>query len=363
MKSTVLLAEHESLGARLVPFAGWQMPVQYSGIIDEAKTVRSRAGVFDLGHMGRVRIRGKDALALLQYVQTNDAAAIAPGQIRYSMFLNETGNVLDDILVYGDLDGDGFFLVVNASNCDSDLALLRTAAARFGNVRVEDLTDTLGMFAIQGPAAAAVVQGMTDADLASLKYYRWTRATLGGIPIEMSRTGYTGEDGFEFYVQAARTVELWRKVLAAGERAGVIACGLGSRDTLRLEAGMPLYGHEIDDGINPLEAGLGFAVKFTHDFVGRRALEKYQQGSPTRALVGLVSDSKRVPRQGYPVFSGTTELGLIRSGAVSPTLDTNIATVYVPTALAKPGTELEFGVRDKREPAKVVPLPFYKRAR
>lgn len=364
MKSTVLLADHQRLGARIVPFAGWQMPVQYAGIIDEAKAVRARAGVFDLGHMGRVRIRGRDATALLQRVQCNDAAAIAPGQIRYSMFLNETGKVLDDILVYGDHDGDGYFLVVNASNCDSDLALLRAAATRFANVTVEDLTDAMGMFAIQGPASAAVIQGMTDADLAGLKYYRWIRAKVGGVPIELSRTGYTGEDGFELYVPNAATLRLWHAVLEAGTAAGVVPCGLGSRDTLRLEAGMPLYGHEIDDGVNPLEAGLGFAVKFNHDFVGRRALEAYQSlAAPTRTLVGLACDSKRVPRQGYPVFSGPTELGPIRSGAVSPTLDTNIATVYVPPALAKPGTELEFGIRDKREPARVVPLPFYKRSR
>lgn len=365
MKSTVLHATHRQLGARMVPFAGWDMPVQYSGILDEIAAVRQRAGLFDLGHMGRVFVRGPNAEALLQRVQCNDASQIQPGQIRYSMFLQEDGGILDDILVYRDPDGDGFFLVVNASNCDQDLALLRAAAERFDAVAVEDATDRLGMFAIQGPLAQQVTQALADDDLGPLKYYRWMRARVAGIDLHLSRTGYTGEDGFEFYVPAARTGDLWQAVHEAGKPHGVVPCGLGARDTLRLEAGMPLYGHEIDTGTNPLEANLGFAVKLTHDFVGRAALERYKAapGSGARTLVGLTSSSKRVPRQGYPVFDRERELGPIRSGALSPTLDTNIATAYVPVALAQPGTELSFAVRDKREPATVTALPFYKRAR
>jgi len=365
MKSTVLNAVHRRLGARMVPFAGWDMPVQYAGILDEIAAVRQRAGLFDLGHMGRVRVRGKDALALLQRVQCNDAAQVQPGAIRYSMFLREDGGILDDILVYGEPDGSGFFLVVNASNCDQDLALLAAAARQFADARVEDATAALGMFAIQGPQAAPVTQALTDADLTRLKYYHWTRAKVAGVEVALSRTGYTGEDGFEFYPPADATEALWNALADAGRPHGVVPCGLGARDTLRLEAGMPLYGHEIDTGTNPLEAGLSFAVKFTHDFVGRAALERYRAdpGPEPRKLIGLTSPSKRVPRQGYPVFAGERELGPIRSGALSPTLETNIATAYVPVALATPGTDLTFAVRDKREPAKVAPLPFYKRAR
>jgi aminomethyltransferase len=365
MKSTVLHSAHQKLGARMVPFAGWDMPVQYAGILDEIAAVRQRAGVFDLGHMGRVFVKGKDAEALLQRVQCNDASQIAPGAIRYSMFLKDDGGILDDILVYRDPAGDGFFLVVNASNCEPDVALLRAAAKKWAHVTVDDATDRLGMFAIQGPVANAVTQRITKQDLAPLKYYKWMAATVAGIDLHLSRTGYTGEDGFEFYVPAAKTEALWHAVLAAGKNEGVVPCGLGARDTLRLEAGMPLYGHEIDAGSNPLEANLSFAVKFTHDFVGRAALERWQQdpGPNARTLVGLTSDSKRVPRQGYSVFAGERELGPIRSGALSPTLSTNIATAYVPVALSKPGTQLSFAIRDKREPAVVTPLPFYKRAR
>ncbi|MEZ5966044.1 MAG: glycine cleavage system aminomethyltransferase GcvT [Planctomycetota bacterium] len=365
MKSTVLNAAHRRLGARMVPFAGWDMPVQYAGILEEIAAVRQRAGLFDLGHMGRVHVHGKDALALLQHVQCNDAAQIQPGAIRYSMFLREDGGILDDILVYREPVADGFFLVVNASNCDQDLALLRAAAAKFADAKVVDTTDSLGMFAIQGPVAAAVTQALTDADLSTLKYYKWMPAKVAGVDLSLSRTGYTGEDGFEFYPPAGDTETLWNALLEEGRARGVVPCGLGARDTLRLEAGMPLYGHEIDTGTNPLEAGLSFAVKFTHDFVGRQALERYQAapGPDPRRLVGLTSPSKRVPRQGYPVFHGDAELGPVRSGALSPTLDTNIATAYVPGSLAEPGTELTFGVRDKREPAVVAALPFYKRAR
>jgi aminomethyltransferase len=364
-KSTVLHSVHQKLGARMVPFAGWDMPVQYAGILEEIKAVRTRAGLFDLGHMGRVKISGKDAEALLQLVQTNDASQIGHGVIRYSMFLNASGNVLDDILVYRNPSDTGFFLVVNASNTDQDVALLRDAAKKFKDVKVEDQTDALGMFAIQGPLSQQVIQSLTKTDLAPLKYYKWMQAEVAGIALHLSRTGYTGEDGFEFYVPQAKTEALWNAVLKAGVAHGVVPCGLGSRDTLRHEAGMPLYGHEIDAESNPLEAGLSFAVKFTHDFVGRAALEKYQKdpGANRRVLVGLTSSSKRVPRQGYPVYAGERELGLIRSGALSPTLDTNIATVYVPAAFAAPGTELTFGIKDKREPAKVVALPFYKRGR
>jgi aminomethyltransferase len=362
MKATALQSTHVGMGARMVPFAGWTMPVQYAGVLEEARAVRTRAGLFDLGHMGRVRLRGEGAEALLQRVQTNDAAKIAPGQIRYSMLLASDAGVLDDILVYREPAGGGFFLVVNASNTEQDLAHLRAEGERIGKASITDQTEDLGMIAIQGPEAAAITQSLCKSDLASLKYYWWTSAEVAGIRLELSRTGYTGEDGFEFYVPQEETVRLWRALLEHGRSRGLVPVGLGARDTLRLEAGMPLYGHEIDKSVNPLEAGLGFAVKFTHDFIGRRALEAYRDGTgPFRSLVGLTTKSKRIPRQGYKVFDGDVEVGEVCSGAASPTLELNIATCYVPAELAAPGTPLTFDVRGAREPATVTALPFYRR--
>lgn len=363
LEDTPLKSAHEALGARMVPFAGWNMPVQYAGILDEAVAVRNKAGLFDLSHMGRVRVRGKDAEAFLQKVQTNDAATLQKGQIRYSLLLNEAGLTQDDILVYRDQVDDGsYFLVVNASNTARDLGILRAAMTPFKALEVVDETKKLGMFAIQGPLSQEIAQKLTDSDLASLKYYHWRRAKVCGVDVELSRTGYTGEDGFEVYVEASKTRALWDAFLAAGKPKGLIAAGLGSRDTLRLEAGMPLYGHEIDETTNPLEAGLSWAVKFTHDFTGRKALEALTaKGGSGKKLVGIVTDSKRVPRQGYEIVSGGKVVGTVRSGAVSPTLGKNIGTAYVPDALANPGTTLEFAIKDKREPATVQALPFYKR--
>jgi len=362
MRETALKSAHVALGARLVPFAGWNMPVQYGPILDEARTVRTKAGLFDLGHMGRVRIRGRDAEAMLQRLQTNDVSQIQPGRIRYAMILDEQGRTQDDILVYRNPGNDGFFLVINAGNAERDLGIIRACAAGFADAIVEDQTDALGMIAIQGPLSETITQRLTDANLAALKYYAWTRGTFCGVPMEISRTGYTGEDGFEVYVPAAHTARVWSEFLACGKPDGLQPIGLGARDTLRLEAGMPLYGHEIDEGTNPLEAGLDWGVKFTHDFVGRAALERIQAAGGTgRRLVGLRSDSKRVPRQGYPVAAGGTITGEIRSGAISPTLSTHIATAYVRTEHSAPGTALEFLIKDKPEPAVVVPLPFYKR--
>ena len=363
IEETPLKSAHEALGARMVPFAGWNMPVQYAGILDEAVAVRTKAGLFDLSHMGRVRVTGKDAEAYLQKVQTNDAATLQKGQIRYSLLLDEQGLTRDDILVYRDQIDDGsYFLVINAGNTARDLAILRAGQQGFRDLKVEDQTKKLGMFAIQGPLSQEIAQTLTDSDLASLKYYYWRRAKVQGVPVEVSRTGYTGEDGFEIYVEVAKTRALWDAFMAAGKQKGLIPAGLGSRDTLRLEAGMPLYGHEIDEGTNPLEAGLAWAVKFTHDFTGRQALENLQKkGGTGRKLVGLVTDSKRVPRQGYEIVAGGKVVGTVRSGAVSPTLGKNIGTAYVPDALANPGTQLEFAIKDKREPALVHALPFYKR--
>ncbi|MEO6597611.1 MAG: glycine cleavage system aminomethyltransferase GcvT [Planctomycetota bacterium] len=363
MQATALESVHQALGARMVPFGGWNMPVQYRGILDEARTVRTKAGLFDLGHMGRVRVSGPQAEAFLQKVQTNDAAAIQPGRIRYAMLLNELGLTQDDILVYRNPKNDGFFVVVNAGNTARDLEIMRNTAKGF-DVAIEDCTKKLGMIAIQGPLSQQITQRFCKGDLAQLKYYAWMQTDVCGIPMTLSRTGYTGEDGFEIYVPGGHDKKVWDAFFTAGSADGLTAIGLGARDTLRHEAGMPLYGHEIDESTNPLEAGLDWAVKMNHDFTGKQALEKLlAAGGPGRKLVGLTSTSKRCPRQGYPLMHGGAQIGHVCSGNISPTLDTNIATAYVRIDLAAPGTKLEFLVRDKPEPCVVVPLPFYKRAR
>lgn len=363
MQRTALESIHAAAGARMVSFAGWNMPVQYRGILDEARTVRTKAGLFDLGHMGRVAIHGPQAEAFLNRLQTNDAAAIPPGKIRYAMILNAAGLTQDDILVYRNPKNDGFFLVVNAGNSARDLQIMREVAKNF-DVQVDDRTAELGMIAIQGPLSQQVTQRITKADLAALKYYAWMDAEVCGAPMTISRTGYTGEDGFEIYVPSGMEEQVWNAFLAAGEADGVTPIGLGARDTLRHEAGMPLYGHEIDETTNPIEAGLDWAVKMNHDFVGKAALEKViAAGGTGRRLVGLTTTSKRCPRQGYPVVHGGEQVGHVCSGSISPTLDTNIATAYVRSDLVAPGTELEFLVRDKAEPCVVANTPFYKRKR
>lgn len=363
MQATALESIHKDLGARLVPFAGWHMPVQYKGILDEARIVRSKAGLFDLGHMGRVKISGPQATDFLQRLQTNDAAKIAPGRIRYAMILNADGLTQDDILVYRNPQDDGFFLVINAGNTVRDLDIMRRIAADY-DVVVDDCTQSLGMIAIQGPNSARITQRIASADLAALKYYGWTDTEVCGDAMTISRTGYTGEDGFEIYVPSGREADVWNAFMTAGQDDGLEAIGLGARDTLRHEAGMPLYGHEIDETTNPLEAGLDFAVKMNHDFVGREALERVTAAGGTgRTLVGLQTTSRRCPRQGYAIAKGGEAIGHVCSGSISPTLGTNIATAYVKNEFAAPGTELEFLVCDQREPCVTVPMPFYKRQR
>ncbi|MBP8298799.1 MAG: glycine cleavage system aminomethyltransferase GcvT [Planctomycetes bacterium] len=363
MQKTALESIHIALGARMVPFGGWNMPVQYRAILDEARTVRTKAGLFDLGHMGRVKVRGPQAEAFLQKLQTNDAAAIPAGRIRYAMILNEQGLTQDDILVYRNPKNDGFFVVINAGNAQRDLEIMRATAKGF-DVVVEDCTQTLGMIAIQGPASEAITQRFTKGDLKALKYYAWMDAEVCGVPMTLSRTGYTGEDGFEVYVPKGHEEQVWNAFLEHGQTDGLTPIGLGARDTLRHEAGMPLYGHEIDETTNPIEAGLDWAVKMNHDFTGKAALEQVlAKGGTGRKLVGLTSTSKRCPRQGYPLVHAGQQVGHVCSGNISPTLDTNIATAYVRTDLATPGTQLEFLVRDKAEPCVIAALPFYKRQR
>ncbi|MFN0008825.1 MAG: glycine cleavage system aminomethyltransferase GcvT [Planctomycetota bacterium] len=364
MKETPLHDLHVALGAHMVEFGGWHMPVQYGPILDEVRTVRSKAGLFDLSHMGRVRLTGPDRLALADLLATNFCARIPEGAIRYALFCREDGNPIDDLLVYR--GQDEVFLVVNASNTQADLDWIRSHA-RGKKVTVADQTDELAMLALQGVESQAVLQPLVpDLDLASVGYYRFGFGTMCGIPrTRISRTGYTGEDGFEVYVPAAQAERVWKELQRSGEPRGLRPIGLGARDTLRLEAGMPLYGHEIDATHNPIEAGLGFGVSFhpeKGDWIGRAALERVK-AKPTRQLVGITSDGPRVPRQGYKLFQGGRELGAVCSGSPSPTLGTNIGTAYVPLDSGQPGDPVELDIKGKRQAARFRALPFFSRTR
>jgi aminomethyltransferase len=364
MKETPLHAVHVALGAKLVEFGGWHMPVQYGPILDEVRIVRSKAGLFDLSHMGRVRVSGEDRVKLADRISTNFCAKIPEGAIRYALFCREDGNPIDDLLVYK--GKDEIFLVVNASNTAADLAWIREHA-RGMKTEIEDQTDALAMLALQGQESQAVLQPLVpDLDLASVGYYRFAFGTLCGLPgTRVSRTGYTGEDGFEVYVPAAEAVRVWNTLARAGEPRGVRPIGLGARDTLRLEAGMPLYGHEIDADHNPIEAGLAFGVSFhpdKGDWIGRAALERVQK-SPRRRLVGIKTAGPRVPRQGYKLFEGVRELGAVCSGSPSPTVHAHIGTAYVPCDAGAAGAKVDIDIQGKRQEAEFCALPFFSRTR
>lgn len=344
----------------MVDFAGWNMPVQYKGIVDEHNAVRNAVGLFDISHMGRLRFTGPDARDFLDEIQTVDLAKLKPGQIRYGFMLNESGGILDDILVYDWPDAPQ--LVVNASNREKLLDWMTPVASRYA-VSIEDLTLTRAMLALQGPKAMAVAARLVGEEVNSLKYYTGKPMMWADEPVLVSRTGYTGEDGVELIIDSAFANSLWEATLGAGEEFGIMACGLGCRDTLRLEAAMPLYGHELSEEIDPLTAGLSFAVKLSKgaDFIGKSALEKIAATTIPRPRVGLTLDGKRIAREKTPVVSGDQVIGEVTSGTFSPTFQKSIAMAYVDAAFAEPGTRLEVDIRGKRESATVVPLPFYKR--
>lgn len=350
----------------MVPFAGWLMPVQYGGILEEHRAVRTRAGLFDLGHMGQVDVSGPDALAYLQAVTTNDVSLLAPGQAQYSLLPNARGGVIDDIIIYRRLEGDGYMIVINAANSGKDVDWLkRQQAARPDlDLKVEDISDRLGMIAIQGPRAAAIVQRLTEVDLGSLPNFAWAAATIAGIPLLIARTGYTGEDGFEFYPDIGRTAELWDTLMDTGKADGLVPVGLGARDTLRLEARMPLYGNELSDEINPLEAGLGWAVKLEKgDFIGRDRIAAMKESSPPRRTVGFQLDQRAgSARAGHEVRVEGRPVGMVTSGGLSPTLGENIGLALVERAVAGIGKPLQVMIRGKAVPATQIKLPFYRRA-
>ncbi|MEZ6014204.1 MAG: glycine cleavage system aminomethyltransferase GcvT [Planctomycetota bacterium] len=369
MQATTLHDVHVAHGAKMVDFAGWRMPVQYGPILEEVQRVRNETGLFDLGHMGRLSVSGPDAVALLDRLVTNFVAKIPVGAIRYGLACREDGNPLDDLLVYKTAEDD-VFVVANASNKDTVLAWF-LHHARGADVKIQDHTAALAMLALQGPKSQAALQPLVeDLDLATIGYYKFAFATVAGMAnTRISRTGYTGEDGFELYFPDAESERIWRLLLEVGAPHGLAPIGLGARDTLRLEAGMPLYGHEIDLEHNPVEAGLNFGISFKDekgDWIGRAALAKVKE-RPTRTLVGITTDGKRAPREGYLLFHGDSEVGRVCSGAVSPTLGKNIGSAYLPVDLAAElkasGGTIDMDLRGKRQACQVVDLPFYSRTR
>jgi aminomethyltransferase len=339
----------------MVDFAGWDMPIQYTSIIEEHQTVRAGAGLFDISHMGRLSFGGPDALALIQDVYTNNAATLRDFQVRYGLICNAKGGIRDDVLVYR--WPYGYAMVVNASNRTKIVAWLAEYKGS-RNVQIQDQTLDTCMIAVQGPSAVQICRGLTEADPTQLAYYFATPTRYQGKGCVVSRTGYTGEDGFEYMVSAGQGVALWEELIGRGAK----PCGLGARDTLRLEAAMPLYGHELSEDIDPLQAGLGWAVKLDKgDFVGRNALMRLREDKTRPVRIGLELEGKRIAREGAALQSHGREVGRLTSGTFAPTLGKAIAMAYVDPTLATPGTAFEVDIRGKPAAAHVTPLPFYKR--
>jgi aminomethyltransferase len=365
IKKTPLYDRHVALGAKMIPFAGWMMPVQYTGIIDEHQVVRTAAGLFDLGHMGQVDVTGPDALAFLQLITTNNVADLSPGGAQYSMLPTPDGGVIDDIFIYRHLVGDGFFVCINASNREKDVAWMHEQRAAHPelDVDVRDISDETGMIAIQGPKAVEIVQRLTDYDLNSTDRNQWVRASVAGIDLMLARTGYTGEDGFEFYVPIDKVADLWDALMAEGERDGLKPIGLGARDTLRLEARMPLYGNELAADISPLEAGLGWAVKLDKGaFVGREPIASQKERGVPRKTVGFrLLERGGSARSHYDVEVDGRKVGFVTSGAMSPSLGENIGLALVDADAAGVGKPLDIVIRGKRVRAVQIKMPFYKR--
>lgn len=355
---TGLFEAQRSRGGRFIDFNGWDMPVQFAGITQEHQTVRTGCGIFDLGHMGRLHLSGPHALGLLSRQICRRLDDLKPGQVRYGLVLAEDGTVEDDVLVSREGE-QAFHVVVNAGNHQKILARWQILAGKsLTELALTDLTLTQAMIAVQGPLAAGLLAGL-GLDGRRLKYYSFIDLQWSGITIRLSRTGYTGEDGFECFVPAANAAQFYEAVVAAG----AVPCGLGCRDTLRLEAGMPLYGHELDRTVTPVEAGLGFAVNKNGGFIGADVLLKQLAAGTAKRLVGLRMTDKRVPRQGYAVVKDGAPVGIITSGTLSPTLGVPIGMAFVPSALSAVGTALSVDVRGSVCAAEVVSLPFYKRAR
>jgi aminomethyltransferase len=358
-KRTPLFHEHERLGGRIVPFAGYEMPVQYTtGILAEHRAVRRAAGMFDVSHMGELEVRGGDTLGFVQHVTTNDASKLAIGQAQYSAICGDDGGILDDCIVYR--FADHWMLVVNASNIDRDRDWISQYADRFGTT-VTDRSDETGLIALQGPLAQQILDRVTDTDLDDINYYHFAEGAVAGVDAIISRTGYTGEDGFELYLPADGTVDVWKKLLEVGSGDGILPAGLGARDSLRLEMGYALYGNDMDERHSPLEAGLGWITKLDKgDFVGRDAIARQKEEGVRERLAGFICQQRGFPRHGYEVRVDGEPVGEVTSGIVSPMLQQGVGMCYLPAELTKAGTRIDVMVRDKVIPAEIVRPPFYR---
>ena len=358
MKKTPMYENHRKLGGKIIDFGGWELPVQYEGIIKEHKQTRETAGLFDVSHMGEITVKGKDAEQFIQNLVTNNIAAAVDGQIVYSPMCYPDGGVVDDLLVYR-MGAEDYLLVVNAANTDKDFAWILDNLR--GDVLIRNVSDEYAQLAIQGPKAESILQKLVDQPLGEIKFYHFSgNAKVAGTSAILSRTGYTGEDGFEIYVAAGKAPEIWDKLLEAGRDEGIVPVGLGARDTLRFEVALPLYGNEISKDITPLEAGLGFFVKLDKEnFIGKDALKKQKEEGLKRKLVGFEMSEPGVPRSHYEVYASGLKIGFVTSGSYAPSLQKNLGLALVDIAYAAEGTELDILIRNKQIRAKVVPKPFY----
>ena len=360
MKTTALSHVHEALGAKMVPFAGYNMPVSYEGVNAEHETVRNGVGVFDVSHMGEFLIEGPNALALIQKVTSNDASKLTVGKAQYSCLPNETGGIVDDLIVYR-VKEETYLLLVNASNIQKDWDHISKYNSEF-EAEMKDISDAYSLLAIQGPKAVDAMQSLSSHDLAAIKFYNFVVGDFAGIPhVIISATGYTGSGGFEIYCKNSEVEEVWNKVMEAGASYGIKPIGLAARDTLRLEMGYCLYGNDIDDTTSPFEAGLGWITKFTKDFVNSEALENEKRATAERKLVGFELDEKGIPRHGYDIVDNQgKKIGEVTSGTMSPSLNKGIGLGYVPKVFAEVGSKIHIQIRKKRVPATIVKPPFYK---
>lgn len=364
LKRTPLFETHRGLGARLVEFGGWEMPVQYTSIIEEHRAVRQRAGLFDVCHMGEFRVEGAGALPFLQYLVPNDISRLGDDQALYTQICRPDGGTLDDLLIYR-RGPDKYMAVVNAGTMPKDWRWFQEQMAGRADLTLTNISDETGLLALQGPLAKQILQSLTDTSLDGIAYYHCRDGVVAGIPSLISRTGYTGEDGFELYCSADQVVALWDAILNAGSPHGLLPAGLGARDTLRLEAGYCLYDHELTEEITPLEAGLGWTVKLNKpsDFIGRATLESQKRDGLRRKLVGIMPSERGVPRAGYPILRDGERIGEVTSGTMCPTLDKPAALGYVRPADAQVGNTIAVEIRGRLVPAEIVALPFYKRAK
>ncbi|MFH1081316.1 MAG: glycine cleavage system aminomethyltransferase GcvT [Pseudomonadota bacterium] len=363
MKKTPLYERHLSLGAKMIDFGSWLMPVQYTNVIEEHHATRTRAGLFDICHMGEIAVRGPQAFALIQRVVSRNLEKQTVGQMKLCVLTNDQGGIIDDLTVYK-LEDDHYMFVTNASTKDRDLLWLQTQKQTegFAGIEIADRTDEMGKLDLQGPQAQAILQSLSDVDLNALKYYYCLNTTVAGIPALVSRSGYTGEDGFEIYADAGQIGDVWDCLLAAGAGAGLKPIGLGARDTLRLEAGMMLYGHEMDESVTPFEVAYSWVVDLEKAFVGRDALDRQKKTGVSRKLVGFEMIDRGIARQGYKVLKYGREIGDVTSGTLAPTLNKAVGLAFVPAVYTEPGTEIDIRIRERPARAKVVKLPFYKKA-